>query len=239
MSERRVEELVLRDLRTLASAEGLANWMFAQFSDRVAGKVVEVGAGIGTFSERILGLGVEDLLILEPEEIAAGVLRSRFGSDPRVRLANDSLPRSRILAAEAGSFDFALCQNVLEHIRDDSGAAHDIAAALRPGGQLGLLVPASPRLFGNLDRAYGHCRRYESDRLRRLIEEVGLRVDALYPFNLLGIPGWWLQNRRANPQISQRSLRVYEALLRFWRPVERRWQPPAGLSLIVRATKPA
>jgi hypothetical protein len=32
---------------------------------------------------------------------------------------------------------------------------------------------------------------------------------------------------------------VYEALVRFWRPIEERVRPPFGLSLVVRARKPA
>jgi SAM-dependent methyltransferase len=132
-----------------------------------------------------------------------------------------------------------LCQNVLEHIDDDAAAVADMAAALRPGGRLALLVPAHQRLYGSLDLAYGHRRRYEADELRGLIEAAGLEVDELAPFNLLGVAGWWASNRTAAGRIGRGSLRAYEALARAWRPLETRLRPPWGLSLIAQAHRPS
>ena len=62
-----------------------------------------------------------------------------------------------------------------------------MARALRPGGQLALLVPAHPRLYGNLDRAYGHYRRYTRSRVEQLVAGAQLELVDLYSFNLLGI----------------------------------------------------
>ena len=47
-----------------------------------------------------------------------------------------------------------------------------IAGALRPGGRLGLLVPANPKLYGRLDRGYGHVRRYTPGGLRARLTRV-------------------------------------------------------------------
>ena len=60
----------------------------------------------------------------------------------------------------------------------------------------------------------------------------------LYSFNLLGVAGWWATNRRPGAVVNPRSLAVYEALVRFWSPIERRLRPPWGLSLIVHARRP-
>ena len=113
-----------------------------------------------------------------------------------------------------------------------------MADALAPGGQLTLLVPANPRLFGPLDDAYGHHRRYTRERLRMLFEQAELDVLDLYAFNTLGIAGWWATNRRPGSRVGPRSLAVYESLVRFWQPLERRLRPPWGLSLIVHARRP-
>jgi hypothetical protein len=101
-----------------------------------------------------------------------------------------------------------------------------------------LLVPAHPRLYNRLDRSYDHHRRYTRERLAGLVEGAGLELEALYAFNLLGVPGWWLQRFRESPGIDTRSLRIYEALLRVWKPIERRVRPPWGLSLIAQASRP-
>lgn len=234
---RPTEQAVLDELRELAKAERLCDWMFEQFARYVRGLTVEIGAGIGTFSERALAAGAERMLLIEPEEGCAGELERRFARDPRVELARELLPEAQSLRELAGQADFVLCQNVLEHIDDDKAATAAMAAALAPGGNLTLLVPALPRLFGTLDLAYGHWRRYTPESLRGVVEAGGLEIVELYPFNALGIPGWWLKNHGASPRIGPLALRIYDALVGPWSALERRLRPAVGLSLIAHARK--
>jgi SAM-dependent methyltransferase len=230
----------LWDLENLRRAKRLCDWMFEQSSPFVRGQVVEIGAGIGTFSERLAShAGVSQLLLVEPEPACAEVLTRTFGSRPHVTVARETLPNSLALHSRAGQVDFLLCQNVLEHIAEERPAVDAMADALRPGGNITLLVPAHPKLYGNLDKVYGHHRRYTRERLRNLVADAGLELEALYSFNLLGVPGWWVNRLRTTPGISHNSLRAYEALLRVWQPIERRYRPPWGLSLIAHAHKPS
>jgi SAM-dependent methyltransferase len=233
------EQGELWDLQELARARRLGDWMFEQFSWAVGPEVVEVGPGIGTFSGRLLGAGAESLVLIEPEPACADVLDKRFAGDARVKVERDWLPEAEALLRRPGAFDFALCLNVLEHIVDDARALAVIAGALRPGGRLGLLVPAGPRLFGSLDVHYGHHRRYTSASLRALAESAGLRVTALYPFNALGIPGWWFRTLTGGTALGRRSLAAYDRLLILWRPLEKRLRLPWGLSLVLHAERPA
>jgi SAM-dependent methyltransferase len=231
---------LLWDLENLAGAHRLCDWMFDQYADLVPGaRAGEIGAGIGTFSRRMLDLGARDVLLVEPDEVCARQLRTGFGEDERVEVSEDALPDSPSLAARAGELDLVVSQNVLEHIDDHAAAIATMAAALRPGGHMVLLVPAHPRLFGKLDERFDHHRRYTRATLGGLVEEAGLEIERLYHFNLLGIPGWWVQNRRSEPSVSERSLAAYEALVRVWRPLEDRISLPWGLSVIVRARRPA
>jgi SAM-dependent methyltransferase len=229
----------LWDLERLRRARGLGDWMFEQFAGRTGPRVAEVGAGIGTFSERLLGVpGVEHLLLVEPEPACAAVLDGRLGGDPRVAVVREELPEAPTLTAGEGTFDLVVCQNVLEHLEDHEAAMAAMARALRPGGWLVLLVPAHPRLFGSLDRRYGHCRRYTRELVRDLVSEAGLELADLYSFNLLGVPGWWVTGKRSAPSIGARALAVYEAMLKVWGPIERRLRPPVGLSLVAHARRP-
>jgi SAM-dependent methyltransferase len=225
-----VETAVTDDLYALGRSTRLCDWMFAQYAQHVRGSVAEVGAGIGTFSERILLDGAERLLLIEPAESCLPTLEQRFGGDTRVRIVSELLPGAPSL--REGGFDLIVCQNVLEHIADDAAALQAMSGALSPSGYLALLVPAHPRLFGPLDDAYGHYRRYSKARIRSLFDLAGLQMEVLRPFNTLGILGWWLKNRRPGMHLDERSLRTYELLVRFWRPAEERIRPPWGLSLI-------
>jgi SAM-dependent methyltransferase len=231
-------EAVLEDLRALAGADGLTAWMFEQYADAIGPNVAEVGAGIGTFSERLLAGGAQDLLLIEPDAECAAALRERFGSSGRVEVSVDEVPGSPALAARAGSLDLVVCQNVLEHIDDDAGALAEMAAALRPGGRLALLVPADPRLYGALDLAYGHRRRYTRARVERLLGEASLVVDRLESFNLLGVPGWWASNRMRRTGIDGRALGLTVAVLPGARWGAAAMTPNFGLSLAALPRRP-
>jgi SAM-dependent methyltransferase len=226
------------DLDELAGARRLADWMFEQFRASIGSSVVEVGPGVGTFTWRLLAAGVERMLLIEADPRLAELLGRRYADDARVTVVGESLPDSPSLSSSAGEWDFVLCQNVLEHIEDDAGATAAMASALKPGGRLGLLVPAHPRLYGEVDRAYGHHRRYTRERLRGVVEGAGLELLDLYSFNLLGILGWWAKKRSRSERLGARSLAVYERLVVLWRPVERALRPPWGLSLIALAKRP-
>jgi SAM-dependent methyltransferase len=234
-----VEDLEqLWDLHNLAEAHRLVDWTATFVTAHGHGAVAEVGAGIGTYSERLLQRGAKSLLLLEPDEACLGVLRRQFEDDPRVTIAAEGVPGSAALAERAGTLDAIVCQNVIEHIEDDLAAVRAMGAALRPGGVLSLQVPAHESLYGALDRVYGHHRRYTRKTLRRVLEEAGLEVIEMRPFNLLGVAGWLANRNRSAPRVSAFALKVFEAMLALWRPIEDMLRPRWGLSLLAHARRP-
>src|SRR3954463_3920014 len=228
----------LWDLRNLAEARRLCDFQFEQVPSGFGRRVLEVGAGIGTFSERLLAAGAEELLLIEPETACVAELEAKFAGDSRVTVRAELLPDAPSLADKAGYFDFALSQNVLEHIEDDYAAMAAMARAVRPGGQVMALVPAHPRLDGATARASGHYRRYTRERLRAITEAAGLEVERLYSFNALGLLGWWAKKRTGAQDIGSSPLRPYGALRPAGAPIERPVELPVGLSVIVHARKP-
>ena len=197
--------------------------------------MLEIGAGIGTFSGRLLAAGADPLVLLEPEDACVNELRNRFGGDERVKIVQEVLPASEALRRSPGVFRYALCQNVLEHIDDDLAALRAVVGTIAPGGELAVLVPAHPFLYGRLDKRFGHFRRYTRNRLCSLVSDAGAELTDLRSFNLLGLPGWWIAGRSELLDISRGSLKAYEALVRWWRPLEDALRPPLGLSFVARA----
>jgi SAM-dependent methyltransferase len=236
-SGKMADELGKFDLDELDRARRLRSWMFEQYEARAHGRAVEIGPGLGAFSERLLANGVSRLHLVEPDAAFARVLERRFGRDPKVTLAQEGLPEAPSLRDRGSKWDFILCQNVLEHVEDDRAAVETMAAALRAGGGLTLVVPAGPRLYGSLDRSYGHHRRYTAALVRELIDGAGLELVSLHAFNLLGVVGWWAKSLAGASSLGSRSLRAYELMLPLWRPIERRLAPPHGLSLIAHARR--
>ena len=51
--------------------------------------------------------------------------------------------------------------HVLEHIKNDLKEIKDATNKLNNGGHLIIIAPAYQKLYGNLDKAVGHFRRYE------------------------------------------------------------------------------
>jgi hypothetical protein len=130
--------------------------------------------------------------------------------------------------------------NLLEHIEEDVRALEAMASTVVPGGNVVLLVPGYPSLYGEFDRAVGHVRRYTPATLRRAVEAAGLQVTTLKPVNLLGGVAWWVAVRmggRARP--TPAVVRLYDRLVvPLVRASERRFDPPFGQSLLCVARVP-
>lgn len=216
-------------LELMAAAPRYNRWMFERLRRWVGHRVLEVGAGIGNMSTFLVDR--ERLVLTDTEPYYLARLRDRFGDRPNVRVVELRLPAfDPHLVAE--SIDSVVCLNVLEHVEDDAASLAAMRQLIAPGGRLVLLVPALPALYGAIDRALGHFRRYAATEVVDKLTEAGYRVPHLEYFNLGGVPGWWLASRvLRRPVISPGALRWYEALVPLFRL--ERWLPwRVGQSLI-------
>ncbi|HTD26018.1 MAG TPA: methyltransferase domain-containing protein, partial [Candidatus Elarobacter sp.] len=129
-------------------------------------------------------------------------------------------------------FDTVVCANVLEHVADDAASLRAMRALLAPGGRVVLIVPALHALYGTIDAAIGHHRRYTREEIDAKLHAAGLEVEHVSYFNLLGMVGWWLNarvlKRRSVPGLQARLNDRLVPLLRL----ERRLKPPIGMSLL-------
>jgi SAM-dependent methyltransferase len=79
------------------------------------------------------------------------------------------------LPFEDGAFDLVAATDVLEHIPDDLGAAHELRRVTKPGGSLLITVPAYQWLWSQHDDSHHHQRRYTLRRLRAVLTAAGWR----------------------------------------------------------------
>ena len=115
---------------------------------------------------------------------------------------------------------------------DDITSLQAIRRMLAPKGRLILLVPALPALYGTIDKALGHHRRYKRASLASLLEATGFNVAHVEYFNLAGVPGWWFAGRvLRRHMIPATSLKLYDALVPLFR-LERLIPWRVGQSLI-------
>jgi SAM-dependent methyltransferase len=182
------------DLERLGTAERFFNWVLDEFHPYLKGSVLEVGAGTGTITRRLVQRYPElRVTALEPATNVVGDLESFAAVTPQVTVLRQTLAQAGRL--RTGGFDAVLYLNVLEHIEDDADELRRAAEALRPGGALLVFGPALSWLYGELDYKAGHYRRYSVDGLRALAEAAGFEVHKAGYLDVLGVLPYWLLYR--------------------------------------------
>ena len=190
------------------------DWVFERARPHLGRRVLDAGAGIGTFTE--LAAEGREVVAVEPDPEQLAVLRERVAGQANVQVVEGTVEDV------SGTFDSILCLNVLEHIPDDRGTLRRFHELLVPGGSLLLLVPAHPALYGGIDRAVDHQRRYTKAGLSECLREAGFTVAELRLVNPLGALGWFVSSRvLKREQIPAGPLRIYDKLVPALRMLDR------------------
>ena len=224
------------ELEAVAEAKNYYNWIIDSFAGRIGSRAVEAGAGIGTVSDLILQRAVpRELVLIEPDSANSDALRRRFQSDPRVDVRHGYLEQFAP-ALEANS---VIAVNVLEHVEHDTEFLRAAHSALVPGGYLLILVPALPAIFGSLDRAFDHYRRYTRSGLTTQIRTAGFAIEKLHYLNMLGVAAWFASGRiMQRTTLGRGQVRFYDRfVVPALRQIETRLKPPIGQSLLAIARK--
>jgi glycosyltransferase involved in cell wall biosynthesis len=223
-------------LLRLARAERYNRWMFRQLAPNLGQRVLEIGSGIGSLTRFLVGRDLVVATDVNPRYLR--MLANTFERHTRVRVQPLDLADFDPASLAPQQLDTIVCLNVLEHIEDDRRALRRLQESLVPGGRLVLLVPAHRWLYGAIDQAIYHCRRYERAELVARLEEAGFRVDHVGFFNRLGVAGWYansvLLRRTRVPGVQVRLQNFLVPLLRL----ESALPLPFGLSLIAVGAKP-
>ena len=222
-------------LTELANARNYNAWLFDRGKARLGDRVLDVGAGIGTFTE-LAAAQAGSVTALEPDEAFASYLRERFRDRPGIDVVQADVTELDV-PARAGTFDSIICFNVLEHVGDDEVALRTFHELLAPGGCVLLLVPAHEWLSSPFDRAVGHERRYTAGPMRALLARTGFVADDLRYVNPVGALGWLVSMRlRGRRELPRGQVRAFDRLVPFLRPLDA-LRLPFGQSLWVVARK--
>ena len=127
-------------------------------------RLVDFGAGIGTFARVLAAEGLQIHCIEPDSRQLARILESGLPASPDLTCLKDE------------SVDLLYTLNVLEHIEDDIAALHACHEKIRPGGRILIYVPAFPILYSSMDKNVGHLRRYTRAELAEKISAAGFDV---------------------------------------------------------------
>jgi SAM-dependent methyltransferase len=215
-----------QELELFASATNWKSYFRSALRDVLVGDVLEVGAGIGETTRRLVDGRQSSWLCLEPDPRLAAKLTewaksSALPIKPTVQVGT---------ASDLGAsprFDAVLYIDVLEHIDDDRGEMARAASVLKQGGHLIVLSPAFPQLFSEFDRSVGHYRRYTRRTLAAVMPRT-VRCRQLYYLDCVGFLASLANRmmlRQGMPTPGQVAFwdRVMIPLSRILDPVFRRW----------------
>jgi SAM-dependent methyltransferase len=155
------------ELEVFAGARQWKSYVRDRLAPHVKGRVLEVGAGIGAFTEVLAPLAPSQWHCLEPDAGLLAEIATRQ-ADGRVPAAATLINGTLSALPPEEQFDSILYLDVLEHIREDRAEAAAATARLTAGGHLIVLCPAFQLVYSPFDAAIGHHRRYTRGSLAKV-----------------------------------------------------------------------
>jgi SAM-dependent methyltransferase len=223
-------------LDALADAPNFNRWMADTIRPFVGRRVLEIGAGIGNLTRHLAPRRKRYIATdINAEHLSR--LVTQLHHRPNLEVRRCDLASAADFEGWESSVDTVVCLNVLEHVEDDRAALRNIYGALEPGGRAIILAPCGRELFGSLDTALGHCRRYTREELSQKLAAAGFRVERLIGFNRVSRPGWYLGGRiLKRTALGRLELRLFDSLTWLWRRLDSHlpWPP---VSIIAVCTK--
>ncbi len=116
-------------------------------------KILEVGAGIGSFTKNYYG-NFSDITLTELDQNNISKLKEKF-KNTKIKIISDYTSKLN------SKFNTILYMNVLEHIKKDTEEINQALEKLNTDGHLIILVPAHNELYTKFDKEIGHFRRYK------------------------------------------------------------------------------
>jgi SAM-dependent methyltransferase len=210
-------------------------WMAQVLHASLGSRILEVGAGIGNLSRQFIPRERYTASDVNPHYLS--YLRNFAENKPYMEVRRVDLASEDDFQELAGGYDTALCVNVLEHLEDEAAGLRNLASVLDAGGKLVLLVPQGPGLYGTLDEALGHQRRYTRESLQSCLEAAGFEQIEIRDFNRFTVPAWWINGkllrRRHFSRVQLKFVNHMTWLFRLLEPL----LPWRGASLIAVAMK--
>lgn len=231
-----------KDLEAMSFAVNYHRWILSIFEPYLGKRIVEVGAGTGSFSELLLERRLESLSLVEPSTAMHQQLCRRLeGLRPpvMVKTYNDVFENVAEEIRSTAQPDSIIYVNVLEHIADDANELRIINQTLDVVGRLFIFVPALSWLHGSMDRQLGHFRRYTRSEIEKKCVAAGFRVIVSRYFDVMGVLPWWVKYKLLQSnEMEPGAVRFYDQrIVPVARMLESSVTAPIGKNVLLIAEK--
>ena len=143
-----------KELEIFDKAHFWRNYLYLVSKKFIGKKILEVGAGIGSFT-RIYVKKNLDVTLSEIDNSNYQTLKKSFELQKNIKVEN------KLMHQFNDTFDTILYLSVLEHIEDDKKEISNALEKLEDKGHLIICAPAHNYMYSNFDKEIGHFRRYE------------------------------------------------------------------------------
>src|SRR2546429_3073737 len=210
---------------SLERASSYNRWIGDQARAVVGMRVLDAGCGAGNITRQLLDR--EQVVAVDVWDEFVDSMTREFAGAPNLAIHRFDLADPEMSDALLEyDLDSAICANVLEHVEDHRAALTNIAAALRPGSPIFLLVPAFQMLFGEHDRADRHFRRYTKRSLRETVRPLALNIEESRYMNLPGFFAWFVLARLLRRRLTADAIGFCDPLGPLISATPKRMPPP-------------
>lgn len=212
-------------------ASNYNKWIYDSISPYVGRRVLDVGCSVGNITKHFLDK--ERLIGIDVDGEAIRIIKKDFKNKRNFSAEVLDISNKKVLVLKKEKIDTVVSFNVLEHIVDDRKAIKHTYEILQPKGRFVFLVPAHQILFGTMDKADHHVRRYSKKELIDKLEKAGFEVEKQFWFNFPGIFAWFINGKILKVRVaSENQYSWYDKLVPVVRTFEQIVKPPVGLSII-------
>jgi len=210
--------------------------IYNEIKPYVGNRILDAGSGVGNITQFFIDR--ELIVSIDKNMDNIKFQKERFKGYKNVIICNFDLCEERnISILKNYNVDTICCLNTLEHIKNDVSVLKNFYGIVKSEGNIIIIVPAFPILFGTLD--VDHYRRYSKKELKNKILKSGFRIEKIFYMNFLLMFYWFLVGKVFKKEITSElntasHFDKFYKIVSFW---ENFIKPPLGLSLVCVAKK--
>jgi glycosyltransferase involved in cell wall biosynthesis len=224
------DEYGSRMIFDLEHSRRLSHWLGRTLRPFIGNRVLEIDAGIGSLTGQLIPRDLYLATDVNPNYLR--YLESYSYGKPYLHVLDVDVENPEHLSGMEQKFDTALMVNVLERLAEDSSALRNMHFALESGGRVVVVAAQYPKLCGTLDKILRRRRRYSRSAFEKLLTDAGFRVEQIFDFNRVSVPGWWLNGKIfRRKKFSRIQLKMLDLAMPILSRIDRLW-PWGGLSIV-------
>jgi SAM-dependent methyltransferase len=214
----------------LSRAGNFNSWMADTIRAYCGERVLEIGCGVGNLTCKLIPR--RQYTASDSNPLYLETLKALSADRPYLQTSYCDVTNGSSFPQCDQLFDTAICLNVIANVDDDCRALDNIRQVLSDRGRAIVLVPQGEWIFGTLDKALGHKRRYSKRSLKAVAEASGFVVKEIFEFNRFGTLGWFINAKILRRQVfGVFQIWLLDLLTPLFRHIDR-ILPFPGLSLI-------